>query len=147
MSVLTKIKEFFFGPAISVSGKHPLDGPTKKAIIEPAPVAPPPAPAPAPVEPVAEVKVEVVAPAPAPAPEKPFVITPTEWPFPTGEKPVETFTAPVNSTSEVKVESVKKPRKPRAPKAPPVPMIAVTPKVKEVAPKAQAKPKAKGKKK
>lgn len=137
MSVLTKIKEFFFGPAVSVPGKHPLDGPTKKAIIEPAPVAPPPAPAPAPVEPVAEVKVEAPAPAPAPAPEKPFVVTPTEWPFPTGEKPAETFTAPATSTSEIKV---KKPRKPRAPKAPPVPMIAV-------APKAEAKPKAKGKKK
>lgn len=146
MSMLAKIKEFFFGPAVSVSGKHPLDGPTKRAIIEQVP-----APAPAPAEPVAEVKVEVPVPVPAPAPEKSFIITPTEWPFPTGEKPVETLTVPADSTSNIKVETVKKPRKPRTPKVQNVKVATfVAAKVAPppvAAPAIKAKPKVKGKKK
>jgi hypothetical protein len=140
MSVLGKLKEFLFGPTVTTD-KHPLDGPTKKAILEPAPVVvPEPAPAPVPVPepvappPVVEVKVEAPVPAPAPVQEKNFVITPTEWPFPSGEKPSATYTVPSTSTAEVKVTPTKKPRKPRAPKAPaavpPVPVITTAPKAK-----------------
>lgn len=143
MSLLTKLKEFFFGPAVTIpSDRHPLDGATKKAIIQPAPtpetlvvavpapapepVAPPPAP-PAP-EPVAEAKVE--------EPKQPlFEVTPTEWPFPTGLAP----------QAEVAPAPVKKPRKPRAPKvkaSAPAPVVEV-----KLVPAIKAAPKTKGKKK
>lgn len=91
MSLLSALKEFFFGPA-KASDKHPLDGPTKRAIVQPEPPAPatPPAPAATPAE---KYEVNVA----------------KDWPF---VPPVTVTVEP--GQGEVKV---KKPRKPRAPKA------------------------------
>jgi hypothetical protein len=119
MSLFKKIGEFFFGPAVTIPpGKHPLDGPTKRAMVEPDP--PPVTPADPPLStPAVEVAVE--------KPTKLYEITPTEWPFPTSPPP----------QSEVVPATVKKPRKPRTPKKPvedivtkaePVPMITAAPK-------------------
>lgn len=134
MSFFAKLKEFLFGPAVSVPDRHPLDGPTKRAIIEPAPAAPV-APAPAPVAPVTTYTV-----APSDPPSTVAVTEPQHpqgevWPFPTQTPPE----APP-------VQEAKKEKKPRKPRTPKVQVVEVAPPP-VAAPAVKAKTKAKGKKK